>query len=476
MTAAPPMVFSSSYFLFCFLPVALLACLAWRGVAFRLAVFAVSLIFYFWSAGLHVFILVAIIGINFFGAALLGGKRVRGAFAALVLANLGFLFIFKYLNFTLANIDAVLHTDFNAGIGTVLLPAGISFFVFQGISYISDVRRGTIAPDRSFLLYGAYQSFFPHLIAGPIVRYSDLIGDFLAPRISAAHFADGVTRFSHGLFKKVIIADNVAPIADAVFALPAGDVDFIGGWSGALAYALQIYFDFSGYSDMAIGLALMFGIRFTENFTRPYASRSITEFWRRWHITLSSWFRDYVYIPLGGNRHGGWRTAGNLLIVFAATGIWHGAAWNFLGWGLYHGMFLVGERVTLGTRRMALDHPAWRYAYALPVIVAGWVLFRAGSIGQALAIWRAMAAPFAPGAVTDVWSAVPGLTPYSGCAFIAGSMIFLAPGRTSLGLRLMDAKAPWAQLAGGVYTVAALVVSSIIVLTGTYSPFLYFRF
>lgn len=470
------MVFSSSYFLFCFLPVALVICLPWRGTVFRLSVFAVSLIFYFWSAGLHVFILLAIIGINFFGAPLVAARHGRLVFAVLVAADLAFLFVFKYLNFALANIDALFHTDFNAGLGTLLLPAGISFFVFQGISCIADVRRGTIAADRSFLLYGAYQAFFPHLIAGPIVRYADLIGDFIAPRISAANFADGVTRFSHGLFKKVIIADNVAPIADAVFSLPADNVDFVGGWSGAVAYALQIYFDFSGYSDMAIGLALMFGVRFTENFMRPYASRSITEFWRRWHITLSRWFRDYVYIPLGGNLHGGWRTTGNLLVVFSLTGLWHGAAWNFLGWGLYNGAFLIAERIALGNRRVALEHVVWSYLYALPAIIAGWVLFRAGSLAQAAVIWRAMAAPSSLGAAADLWTAIPGMTPYSGAAFAAGCLIFLAPGRTSFGLRLMQAKTPRWQLFGVLYTVAVLVVASIIVLTGTYSPFLYFRF
>jgi alginate O-acetyltransferase complex protein AlgI len=471
------MVFSSPYFVFLFLPAALLICLPWRGRTFRWLVFVVSLAFYFWSSGQLIFLLLGVIVLNFIGGQIVERTGNRLAFIALIVANVAILLWFKYRAFAAANIDSVFHTHLSWSVGSMVLPAGISFFVFQAISYLTDIRRREIPADRSFSLYAAYQAFFPHLIAGPIVRYRDVIGDFLAPKISGDLFAIGVTRFVHGLFKKVVIADTVAPIVDASFALPAGDMHFAAGWTGATAYALQIYFDFSGYSDMAIGLAAMFGIRFTENFARPYVSRSITEFWRRWHITLSSWFRDYVYIPLGGSRRGTLATTRNLLIVFVVTGLWHGAAWTFLAWGLYHGFFLVAERLAFGERRDAMERSAWRYCYALPVVIFGWVLFRSDTIEKAAAMWRQMLNPWTMIEHHDIWSLMPGFTPVRAAVFIAACLIFVAPGRTSLGLRLMKEppQAFW-RAANLAYTFGALVVAAVVVLTGSYSPFLYFAF
>jgi alginate O-acetyltransferase complex protein AlgI len=225
-----------------------------------------------------------------------------------------------------------------------------------------------------------------------------VVADFRDPKISTEHFAVGITRFAHGLAKKVIIADAIASIADAIFALPPGEANLATAWLGAAAYGLQIYFDFSGYSDMAIGLALMLGIRFRENFERPYVSCSITEFWRRWHISLSSWFRDYLYIPLGGNRRGAATTCRNLLLVFLVTGLWHGAAWTFLVWGLFHGTFLLIERLGFREPLRALTSPALRYLYALPVVLLGWVVFRADTLTQALRLWEAMLQPLKIGA------------------------------------------------------------------------------
>ena len=432
--------------------------------------------FYFWSSGLNIFLLLGVIALNFIGGQIVE-RRWRAWFPALVLMNVLILFWFKYRGFAANNIDSVLHTDFTKAVGPIALPAGISFFIFQGISYLTDIRRREIAADRSFSLYAAYQAFFPHLIAGPIVRYRDVIGDFLAPKISSELFAIGVTRFVHGLFKKVVIADTVAPVVDASFALQAADMHFASGWIRATAYALQIYFDFSGYSDMAIGLAAMFGIRFTENFARPYVSRSITEFWRRWHITLSSWFRDYVYIPLGGSRRGTLITARNLLIVFVVTGLWHGAAWTFLAWGLYHGAFLVMERLAFGERRDAMGSAAWRYCYALPVVIFGWVLFRSGTIDQAAAMWRAMLNPLSLLERHDLWSMMPGFTPVRAAVFLSACLIFVAPSRISVGLRLMsDPSEPIWRAGNLAYTFGALGVTAVIVLTGSYSPFLYFAF
>ena len=470
------MVFSSSHFLFIFLPVALAITLLLRRWAFLWAIFAVSLVFYYWSAGPRVLILIGIVVINYAGARWLARSASRLALPVLILANLVILFWFKYADFVSQNIDLLLGTHLGQFTHKIALPAGISFFVFQAISYLMDVRRGEIRAEAQFSRYAAYQSFFPHLIAGPIVRFRDVIDDFIDPRISLDNFSAGVTRFAHGLAKKVIIADNVAPVADAVFRLRAGEHDFFSSWIGATAYALQIYFDFSGYSDMAIGMARMFGIRFTENFHRPYASRSITEFWRRWHVTLSSWFRDYLYIPLGGNRGGTAATYRNLLIVFAATGLWHGAAWTFLCWGLFHGAFLVLERLAFRAPLEAMRAGFLRYVYCLPVVLFGWVLFRANSLAAALAHWSAMLWPFKPVSLA-LLSERTGITPYSAAALAVGVLIFLLPGELSFGRKLSELAGQRAWRGFDLaYTTAALGFSGALVLSGTYSPFLYFQF
>jgi alginate O-acetyltransferase complex protein AlgI len=470
------MVFSSPNFLFLFLPLALAVCPLGRSASYLSALFGVSLLFYFWSSGINTLILLGIIAANWYGALVLTDKPSRVGFILLIGFNLLILFVFKYSGFAAQSIDALAGSHLHAIFGKIALPAGISFFVFQAISYVTDVRRDHIQPERSFVTYGAYQAFFPHLIAGPIVRYKDVIGDLHKPRLSQENFANGVTRFSHGLLKKVLIADGVAPIADAAFGIPAGEVDMATAWIGAIAYAVQIYFDFSGYSDMAIGLAMMFGIRFHENFARPYASRSITEFWRRWHISLSTWMRDYVYIPLGGNQAGALATYRNLLIVFAATGLWHGAAWTFLLWGLFHGAFLVAERLASHSPLKVLTHPLLRWCYCLPVVVLGWVLFRAANLGDALAMWSAMLTPGSAISLDRIAGNVP-LTPHSVAALALGCLIFILPGRASLGVLLEEASSVKTFAAPiFLYTAAALLTAAIVMLNEGYSPFLYFAF
>jgi len=470
------MVFSSSYFVFIFLPLALILCLSVSRRLFLWSIFAVSLFFYFWSSGPHVLILISIILINFVGAQLVRGKSGAFIFATFISLNVLALFTFKYLSFVIRNVDAALSTDLSSGVGTIVLPAGISFFIFQGISYLTDVRRGEVPAEKKLSVYGAYQAFFPHLIAGPIVRFRDVMDDLLHPKLSASFFAAGATRFAHGLVKKVVLADSIAPIADAAFSLPPEQIDFYAAWVGAIAYALQIYFDFSGYSDMAIGMAAMFGIRFKENFVRPYSSRSVTEFWRRWHVTLSSWFRDYVYIPLGGSRCGPVATYRNLLIVFLITGLWHGAAWTFVLWGFYHGAFLVLERAIFRDPIKRMTHSSLRYLYCLPVIIFGWTIFRAHELEQALDMWGAMLQPhFLTG--TQFWTSSPDISPYNIAALLLGSGIFVLGRNSSLGARLMDHPRGIARQAGHLaYTVGAVLISGVIVLTGGYSPFLYFTF
>lgn len=337
------MVFSSFQFLFAFFPVFFLLyyLLAprYRNALLLLA----SLLFYYIGEGPRLLILIVSIVGNFLFGIAIGRARVMGQQTAMrfLLAlgvgfNLALLLYFKYADFFIVNANGLL-SDIGAEqsipLLNVVLPLGISFFAFQGISYLMDSYRGDITPTANPFTFATYKAMFPQLIAGPIVRYSDIVDNVHDRRVSADDVLAGLIRFCYGLAKKVLIADTMASTADTIFALPANELGVAAAWLGVIAYALQIYFDFSGYSDMAIGMGRMMGFKYPENFNYPYVAKSIGEFWRRWHMTLSSWFRDYVYIPLGGNRSGPVRTYVNLLIVFALTGFWHGASWTFIIWG-----------------------------------------------------------------------------------------------------------------------------------------------
>lgn len=295
-------------------------------------------------------------------------------------ANLGILFYFKYYNFFVSNLNSL--TGIDISLKHIVLPIGISFFTFQGMSYILDIYMGKVQVQKKLLNVALYISLFPQLVAGPIVRYSDINKQIDERSVNVHKFAEGVKRFIIGLGKKVIIANSFAAVADRAFSTPSGDLSVAFAWIGAIAYAIQIYFDFSGYSDMAIGLGKMLGFDFLENFNYPYISKTVTEFWRRWHISLSSWFRDYVYIPLGGNRTG--NVYVNLFTVFFLTGLWHGASWNFVIWGLWHGVFLIVER--LGKNRgINLKLPVGiKWLYTMLIVVIGWVLFRASNFDAAV--------------------------------------------------------------------------------------------
>jgi len=398
------MVFSSIEFLFFFLPITiglyfLVPLAARNGV-----LLAASLIFYLWGSGALVGILIASILVNFgFGALVARGRTgddrrltVLGIGGA-VAANLAILGYFKYANFIVLQIN---EAGAMAGLGTiawdgVILPIGISFYTFQAMSYVFDVARGAARPARSLFDFALYVSMFPQLVAGPIVRYATVAEELIARETRFDDFVEGAQRFALGLVKKVVIADSVAPIADAAFSASGGDLTFATAWLGLVAYTIQIYFDFSGYSDMAIGLGRILGFRFPENFDRPYSSHSITEFWRRWHMSLSSWFRDYLYIPLGGNRLGALRTYANLWIVFLVTGLWHGAAWTFILWGAWHGLLLALERATGWRDRRFTAVPAVIAARTLTLllVMAGWVLFRAPDLAAAAGYYAALATP-----------------------------------------------------------------------------------
>jgi alginate O-acetyltransferase complex protein AlgI len=382
------MAFSSNFFLFAFLPATLLvyfaAPVAWRNPVLLL----VSLLFYAFDSGWLAWILVASILCNYLVArslTTLRGPARHLVFAGGVALNLAPLLHFKYTGF-LWSIAAPALDWAGLAIGPaphVALPIGISFFTFQAISYLADVYAGEVAPAPRLVDFGAYHALFPQLIAGPIVRYVEVERAILsARRWSLERSADGLFRFCLGLGKKIILADNMGAIVDPIFALPPSELTGPLAWLAVVAYTLQIYFDFSGYSDMAIGLGQILGFDFPENFNQPYRSRSVTEFWRRWHMTLSRWFRDYLYIPLGGNREGPWRTARNLFAVFFLCGLWHGAGYTFVAWGLYHGALLSAERVYRHWRG-APPGGAFGWAYALLAVMVGWVLFRSSSIAQA---------------------------------------------------------------------------------------------
>ncbi|MBY6241027.1 MBOAT family protein [Methylosinus sp. Sm6] len=394
------MLFHEPLFLFLFAP--FVYCLyrllgSRRGA--RLAVLLVaSILFYAWSEPRFVFIVFAAILADFLIAQRIAADgRAGGLWLALgVAANLGVLVYFKYAGFLVGNLDALMRGFGAPGLAlpAIALPIGVSFIVFEKITYLVDVRRGVTAPAKSLSLYAFYVFFFPKLLAGPIVKYHEIAAQLERFRhADAEDFVLGFSRFMLGVAQKLLIADTLANGADLVFAADASRVGCADAWVGALFFAFQIYFDFTGYSNMAIGLARMFGFRLPENFDRPYVAASVTEFWRRWHISLTTWIKDYLYIPLGGNRLGGRRTQINLWICFLASGLWHGAAWTYVAWGAYNGFFLALERVVL------LDwlkrRPAWlANLFTFLVVMIGWTLFRATSLEQAGLLLLAMARPW----------------------------------------------------------------------------------
>ncbi|MCA9882832.1 MAG: MBOAT family protein [Anaerolineae bacterium] len=379
------MVFSSVEFLFFFLPAALFAyfIVPYRLKNIILLIF--SLVFYTWGELQYTVIILLSIASNYaFGLLTAKTSHKKRMLFLTVLVNLSLLGFFKYANFLIETINPLLvNTRLQPIPNTPIhLPIGISFFTFQALSYVIDVYRGTTKAQKNILDLGLFIALFPQLVAGPIVRYKDIAEQLVYRVISQAKFAEGIRRFAIGMGKKVLIANNMGLVADTIFVLTYNQLSTSLAWIGIIAYSLQIYFDFSGYSDMAIGLGKMFGFDFLENFNYPYVAQSVQEFWRRWHISLSNWFRDYLYIPLGGNRKGPIRTYFNLYIVFFMTGLWHGASWNFVFWGLWHGTFLVIERLGFGKVLKRMWWPL-RHFYTLAVVVLGWVFFRAVDFAHA---------------------------------------------------------------------------------------------
>lgn len=387
------MLFSSVIFIYWFLPIVLLLYYVlfrgnrkWQNIFLLL----VSLLFYAWGEPYFVLIMMASIAVNYYFGLLVNSQKKKGnvrtcktLIVLTVVFNLLILFVFKYLTFALTTVNDML--DLSLPVPAIALPIGISFFTFQAMSYVFDVYRGRGEVQRSILDVGLYISFFPQLIAGPIVRYQTVAWEIKNRKETIGDISDGFCRFIVGLAKKVLLSNSFALVADRVFDLVAGDgsISTALGWLGAICYTLQIFFDFGGYSDMAIGLGKMFGFHFPENFDYPYISKSVTEFWRRWHISLGSWFRDYVYIPLGGSRVNTAKLIRNLFVVWLLTGIWHGANWTFIVWGLMYFVLLTFEKLTgLSEVQNKACRPAM-WAYTMFFVIIGWVLFRSGSLQDA---------------------------------------------------------------------------------------------
>ncbi len=463
------MVFSSLVFLFFFLPVFLLCYFAasprWRNAVLLVG----SLIFYAWGEPVYVGLMALTICIGFFHGKWVdkvrGDKRKeRWVLISCVGMHLALLGFFKYADFAISIFNQM--TGLQVPLLHLPLPIGISFYTFQTMSYTIDVHRGQAPVQRNLVTFGAYVSMFPQLIAGPIVRYQDVAAQMEHRTVTVDGFVQGIEHFLWGLAEKVLIANNIGVLWEAIQAAPSLSV--LSAWLGAVAFAAQIYFDFAGYSDMAIGLGRMMGFTFPRNFNDPYCSQSISEFWRRWHITLGTWFREYVYIPLGGNRRGLPRTVFNLAVVWALTGLWHGAAWNFVCWGLYFGVLIILERLFLG-RWLAKWPRMLRHIYAVIAVLVSWVFFACDSMEQAGRFLQAMFG----GAM--LWDAQGVYGLYTNLPLLAVIVVCCTP-MVRRGLRTLRQSGPVGRTVVYGLCMLAFFVCIAYLVDATYNPFLYFRF
>ena len=465
------MVFSSTIFLCIFLPLVLLGYYICPKKGRNLFLLIASLVFYAWGEPKYVFLMIFSIIANYVFGLLMEkyrqSRRLKLMLVLSVVIDVGLLCVFKYTDFIISNINAAFGANFD--LLKLALPIGISFYTFQAMSYTIDVYRGDVKVQRNIIDFGMYITMFPQLIAGPIVRYADVEEQLHERRVTAQDFSEGAMRFVVGLGKKVLLANQIGALWSEIYAL-GGSSSALMAWLGAIAFTFQIYFDFSGYSDMAIGLGRMFGFKFPENFRYPYQSVSITDFWRRWHITLSTWFREYLYIPLGGNRRGFARQALNLLIVWTLTGFSHGAGWNFILWGLYYFAILFIEKLFL---LKALDRAPkiLRHIYSLLLIALGWVIFACDDIAVLL--------PFI-GSMFGANGALGGLDIYW-LTTKAVLLVICCIASTELPKKLMISLSgrlgeKQAFVLKSVLALLLLGLSMVFLIGDSYNPFLYFRF
>ena len=469
------MVFSSPIFLLIFLPIVFLVYKILPKKAKNYVLIAASLFFYAWGEPIYILLMIGSVIVNYLLALLIGGRGKSKLWLLLcVILNIGMLFVFKYANFFVGNVNSLF--GISLMIPVIRLPIGISFFTFQAMSYVIDVYRGRNAPQKNFANVLLYISFFPQLIAGPIVKYHDIAQQIQTRAETHEKTVSGLQRFTVGLAKKLFIANTMGSVADKIFALEPMGINISVAWIGAIAYALQIYFDFSGYSDMAIGLAKIFGFDLKENFLYPYTANSIKTFWRKWHISLSTWFKEYLYIPLGGNRKGRFRTSINLVIVFFCTGLWHGAEWTFVVWGFIHGLLIMLER--RGIIKPERFKPKWLgNVYTVLVAVVAFTIFRAATLKQGFSFIGKMFAGF--GTSAQIQSLLHETLTASVIAFGAIAIIGATPLVKNLYHKMKNSgriNTNVLDIGAMVLTIAMLILSILSLASDTYNPFIYFRF
>ena len=469
------MVFSSMIFLWLFLPIVLLLYYISEKKFKNVILLISSFIFYAWGEPKYIILMLLSIVMNYIFGLLMDKNRKYDKIILIlaIIANLGLLGYFKYYNFFISIINKIFDMQL-LSIKDIMLPIGISFYTFQILSYIIDLYKKEIKVQKNILNLALYISFFPQLIAGPIVKYDDIEKEINDRKTDLDLFASGVKRFVYGLGKKVLLANSLALVADSIFSYEVSYLNTPLVWLAAITYTLQIYFDFSGYSDMAIGLGRMFGFHFPENFNIPYISQSITEFWRRWHISLSTWFKRYLYIPLGGNRKGKYRTYLNLFIVFLATGLWHGASFNFIVWGIYYGIFLIIERIFL---KNILDNCKYKFLnhiYVILVVIIGWILFRIEELSNAIDIIKLMFSFH----FDTTYLILPTFINVKMFLIIIFSFFLCGPAQKLLSsLKNKDKiKNIYEKYLEIITIVLILILSLSELVSNTYNPFIYFRF
>lgn len=456
------MVFSSLLFLFIFLPIFLICYFVFKKRSLRnIVLLLFSLAFYAYGEPIYILLMIFSILVNYYLTKKMDKNKSKPLFITLIVFNLGLLFLFKYCNFFFDNINNIFHLNIN--FLKITLPIGISFYTFQALTYVIDVYKGKVPVQNSVIMLGCYVSAFPQLIAGPIVRYSTVNDELQNRKENFKDFASGTRKFIVGLAKKAIIANELAFVADTIFGYSLQSLGTVGIIIGAVAFTLQIYYDFSGYSDMAIGLGRMLGFHYLENFNFPYIAKSITDFWRRWHISLSSFFRDYVYIPLGGNRCSVLKNIFNILVVWLLTGLWHGASWNFVLWGLYYGLLLIIEKFVL---KKVLDKMPGilKHIYTLVFVIMGWIIFYFTDFNSLVGAFKTLFGVYGLGRI----STLIGLQIFKFrtiIIFILG-LIFCIP------YKLLEKD----SLIKDVILIIIFIISIIFVVASSYNPFIYFRF
>ena len=469
------MLFSSMTFIYVFLPIVLLLYLISKKELHNPILLIASIIFYAWGEPKYLAIMLITILVNYLGA--IGIEKYdkfrKPILILTVIADLGFLFYFKYFDFVLSNINSIFNCDIS--LLKIVMPIGISFYTFQAMSYLIDVYRKEVKAQKDIYKLALYICLFPQLVAGPIVKYHDIEDAIDNREVSFEKVSYGVKRFIIGLSKKVLIANTMAAVADKIFVQNPQNFDHLTAWLGAVAYTFQIYFDFSGYSDMAIGLGAIFGFKFLENFNYPYISKSVTEFWRRWHISLSTWFRQYVYISLGGNRNGLFKTCRNLGIVFLLTGIWHGANWTFIVWGLWSAVFIIIEKLLNIKEFESKPHSIWvegaRHIFCILFFIIGWVIFRADSLAYALKYLANMFGCLAVNPENIIYDITYYVDNIEIITFVA-ALILSVP----LFKNILEVRTKGKLALVNIWLLVLLVLSTASLAAGTYNPFIYFRF